>query len=95
MRTIYEDEMRTLEEILLRENVEEHGNRIFVVPSTGALLDFDNAVSHLYHFCSRLPAKDLVSLRPEFICEESEGLVQAKVILPLSVVEEVRTAESE
>jgi dsRNA-specific ribonuclease len=95
MRKIYEDEMRVLEETLLREDVEEHGNRTFEVPSTGALLDFDNAVSHLYHFCSRLPAKDYVDLRPEFICEESEGLVQAKVILPLSVIEEVRTTESE
>jgi hypothetical protein len=95
MRKIYEDEIRALEETLLREDVEEHGNRTFEVPSTGALLDFDNAISHLYHFCSRLSAKDIVDLRPEFICEESEGLVQAKVILPLSVIEEFRTAESE
>lgn len=87
--------MQALEETLLREDFEEHGNRTFEVPTTGAQLDFDNAISHLYHFCSRLSAKDIVDLRPEFICEESEGLVQAKVILPLSVIEEVRTAESE
>jgi hypothetical protein len=95
MRKIYEGEMRALEETLLREDFEEHGNRTFEVPTTGAQLDFDNAISHLYHFCSRLSAKDIVDLRPEFICEESEGLVQAKVILPLLVIEEVRTAESE
>jgi len=82
--------MRALEETLLREDVEEHGNRTFEVPSTGALLDFDNAISHLYHFCSRLSAKDIVDLRPEFICEESEGLVQAKVILPLSVLKKFK-----
>lgn len=95
MRKIYEDEMRVLEEILLREDAEEPGNRTFEVPSTGALLDFDNTVSHLYHFCSRLPSQDYVDLRPEFICEEVGGLVRATVILPLSVIEEVRTAKSE
>ena len=63
MRKIYEDEMRVLEEILLRED--EHGSRTFEVPSTGALLDFDNAVSHLSYFCATLPAKEYVDLRPE------------------------------
>jgi hypothetical protein len=87
--------MRVLEEILLREDTEEYGNRLFEVPSTGALLDFDSAVAHLYHFCATLPRKEYVDLRPEFVCDESGGYIRARVILPLSVNEEVRTAESE
>jgi hypothetical protein len=95
MRKIYEDEMRVLQEILLLEDTEEPGNRIFEVPSTGALVDFDNVVAHLYHFCATLPKKEYADLRPEFICDESGGLVRARVILPLSVNEKVRTAESQ
>lgn len=95
MRRIYMDEMRTLEEVLRREDAEEHDNRTFEVSNTGALLDSDNAVAHLYHFCATLPAKDYADLRPEFICSEDKGgLVRAKVILPLSVNEKVRIAES-
>jgi hypothetical protein len=94
MRKIYEDEMRVLQEILLREDTEEHGNMTFEVPSTGALVDFDNVVAHLYHFCAALPRKEYADLRPEFICYESGGLVRAKVILPLAVNEKVRSAES-
>lgn len=95
MRKIYEDEMRVLQEILLLEDTEEPGNRIFEVPSTGALVDFDNVVAHLYYFCATLPKKEYADLRPEFICDESGGLVRARVILPLSVNEQVRTAESQ
>jgi hypothetical protein len=95
MRKIYEDEMRVLQEILLLEDTEEPGNRIFEVLSTGALVDFDNVVAHLYHFCATLPKKEYADLRPEFICNESGGLVRARVILPLSVNEKVRTAESQ
>lgn len=95
MRKIYEDEMRVLQDILLLEDTEEPGNRIFEIPSTGALVDFDNVVAHLYHFCATLPKKEYADLRPEFICDESGGLVRARVILPLSVNEKVRTAESQ
>ncbi|KAE9375393.1 P-loop containing nucleoside triphosphate hydrolase protein [Stipitochalara longipes BDJ] len=94
MRKIYEDEMRVLEEVLLREDAEEAANGTFEIPDTGALLDFDNAVAHLYHFCSTLPSKEYVDLRPEFICFEEGGFVGATVMLPLSVDQEVRTAKS-
>jgi hypothetical protein len=92
----YEDEMRILEEVLLREDAEQHDNRTFKVESTGALLDIDSAVAHLYHFCATLPATEFVDLRPEFICSEDEtGFIRATLILPVSVNEKVRTAESE
>jgi dsRNA-specific ribonuclease len=94
MKRLYEEEMRTLQEALQHEDTEEHDNRQFRVESTGALLDLDNAVPHLYHFCATLPAREYVDLTPEFICSEDDHrFVRARVILPLSVNEAVRTAE--
>jgi hypothetical protein len=95
MKRLYEDEMRALQEVLVLEDNEDHDNREFRVESTGAFLDLDNAVARLYHFCATLPAKEYVDTRPEFICYEAgPSLVRARVILPLSVNEAVRTAES-
>ncbi|TVY60883.1 Dicer-like protein [Lachnellula suecica] len=82
MKDLYENDMRVLQELESLENTEEHDGRSFRVESTGALLDQDNAVAY-------------VDLRPEFICTATEAsIVRAKVILPLSVHEAVRTAES-
>lgn len=86
--------MRTLSELILLEDEEEEGDRTFRVASTGALLELDNAVSHLHHFCAILPAKEYVDLRPEFICFDEGELVRARVLLPLLVDESVRTAQS-
>jgi hypothetical protein len=95
MKTLYEDEMRVLQEISHTEDTEDHDDRIFRVDSTGATLDLDDAVQHLYHFCSILPAKEYVDLRPDFIpFEAGDGLLKARVILPILVHEAVRTAES-
>lgn len=97
MKQLYEDEMRALNEVLAFEDGEEHDGRQFRVESTGAMIDLDNAVAHLYHFCATLPAKAYVDLRPEFICtstDASSGLVRCRVILPLSVNEKVRKHES-
>ncbi|TVY20766.1 Dicer-like protein 2 [Lachnellula arida] len=95
MKTIYEDDMRQLRQYEVLEGSEEHDGRYFRVEKTGALLDLDNALSHLYHFCATLPRKEYVDLRPEFICTEVGGLVRATVILPLSVNENVRVASSQ
>ncbi|RDL39000.1 uncharacterized protein BP5553_03340 [Venustampulla echinocandica] len=98
MKKLYEDDMRRLKEIMAIESTEEHDGRSFLVASTGALLDFDNAVSHLYHFCATLPAKDYVDNRPEFICtskdEDVGSLIRARAILPVSVHKAVREAHS-
>jgi hypothetical protein len=93
MRKLYEDEMRQLQEVLKFEDTEEHDGREFRVPSTGAVLDLDNAVSHLHHFCATLPAKEYVDMRPDFIFYEAAGLIKAKVVLPSVVNEAIRTAE--
>jgi len=88
------DDSRELDQLIAAEEAEQHIHRTYRIPTSGALLDLDNAISHLYHFCSTLPAKEFVDLRPEFICERENNLITAKVILPLSVTESVRTARS-
>lgn len=45
MKTLYEDDMRQLEEYKVLESTEEHDGCFFRVDKTGALLDLDNAVS--------------------------------------------------
>jgi dsRNA-specific ribonuclease len=96
MRSMYENEMRILQEILVREDEEIPIGMTFRVESTGAVLDLDNAIPHLYHFCATLPVMEYVDLRPEFICSEVDStFIRAKVILPLSVDEAVRTSESQ
>ncbi|CAD6442536.1 bfe48028-85c3-4dec-9829-fa7c77296083 [Sclerotinia trifoliorum] len=98
MRKMYEDEMRELQHIFEIENVDEQSEdgRFLRIESTGARLDLDNAVAHLYHFCSVLTAKDFVDLRPDFVYSFDLGtdFVRAKVILPLSVPETFRVHES-
>ena len=95
MKKLYEDEMRALNEVLVLEDAEQHDGREFRIDSTGALLDLDNAVSHLYHFCATIPTKKYVDLRPDFICSSAgPPFVQCRVILPLSVNEELRRHQS-
>ncbi|KAF4625953.1 hypothetical protein G7Y89_g12212 [Cudoniella acicularis] len=96
MKKLYEDDMRVLQELMVIENSEEHDGRFFQVEKTGALLDLDNAVAHLHHFCATLPSKEYVDLRPEFICTPLGGdFIRARAILPLSVNQQVREAESQ
>ncbi|KAJ5054159.1 uncharacterized protein L3040_000441 [Drepanopeziza brunnea f. sp. 'multigermtubi'] len=94
MRKMYEDERRTLQSLLLAEDSEEDDGRVFRVETTGALLDMDNAVAHLYHFCAKIPQSAYVDRRPEFTCCEESGLSRAEVVLPLSVDQTVRVAQS-
>ncbi|KAK2625821.1 hypothetical protein QTJ16_005133 [Diplocarpon rosae] len=95
LTNMYEDDMRNLQEYLVHEDAEEHDGRIFQVTSTNAVLDLDNSVAHLYHFCAKLPPQAYVDRRPEFICFSEGAAIRAKVILPLSVDESVRVAESQ
>lgn len=63
--------------------------------SPRALLNHENAVSHLYHFCATLPADEFLDLRPEFMCTSvNEKEITAKVVLPPCVDEKYRYAES-
>ncbi|OJD27728.1 hypothetical protein ACJ73_00875 [Blastomyces percursus] len=87
MKSMYEEDMRRLEDIWAIENIEEEKedkeNEYLRIESTGALLTFENARPHLEHFCATLQC-DFTDTRPDFIFSESEpgGMVTAKVILP-------------
>ncbi|KAH7351083.1 dicer-like protein-like protein 2 [Rhexocercosporidium sp. MPI-PUGE-AT-0058] len=97
MKEMYEDEMRTLQEFLVSEDADESGTEtmVFRVAETQALLDLDNAIPHLYHFCAKLPRTAYVDPRPEFICSpDGSGRIRARVTLPLCVDQSVREAES-
>ncbi|TID24520.1 P-loop containing nucleoside triphosphate hydrolase protein [Venturia nashicola] len=91
----YQDECRISAENLRLEEQEEEGNRSFRVATTGALLNLENSVPHLYHFCSTLNAGAYVDPRPQ-IAFHSHGLeeVMANITLPLSVDPSVRFARS-
>ncbi|KAG9246750.1 hypothetical protein BJ878DRAFT_539949 [Calycina marina] len=94
MKNIYEDETRALNEFLEVEDSEE-ATREYRVEATKAVLDLDNAVQHLYHFCATLPPSPYVDLRPEFIVSDADHkLVRARVYLPVSVDKAVRVAGS-
>ncbi|KAF9887616.1 Dicer-like protein 2 [Aspergillus nanangensis] len=55
----------------------------FCIDSTGAQLAMQDAVSHLYKFCSKLPTQPYVNNRPLFSCEsDKNGRFQAVVRLP-------------
>ncbi|KAK6597748.1 RNase3 domain-containing protein [Botrytis cinerea] len=86
MREEYGKEMRELQHIYEIETADEQSedDRVLRIESTGAQLDLDSALPHLYHFCSVLTTKDFVDLRPDFVYSSELGseYVRAKVILP-------------
>ncbi|RKF60718.1 Dicer-like protein 2 [Erysiphe neolycopersici] len=98
MRALYEDETRSLQETPLEEenidDMEAYKERKFQIEKTNAILDLDNAMSHLYHFCATIPSDKYVDTRPEFISKKKNELYHASIILPISVHKKIRTAQS-
>ncbi|KAB8071218.1 hypothetical protein BDV29DRAFT_197577 [Aspergillus leporis] len=79
----FQDERRKVPPYELNKDEHTRGLLSFHVSNTGAQLTMGNAVSHLYNFCSKLPAQPYVSNRPLFSCETNDrGQVQAIVRLP-------------
>ena len=83
-------------EVALHVEDDEEGREYRVEFSTGALLHFDNAKAHLYHFCQiSTGTSKFVDTRPEFSTEEDrEKRWTATVTLPPFVHSSLRTAES-
>ncbi|KAG5289085.1 dicer-like protein [Histoplasma ohiense] len=83
MKSMYEEDMRRLEDVWAKENVEEESDEDHRIDSTGALLTFENARPHLEHFCATLQC-EFTDTRPVFMLRENEldGMVTAKVLLP-------------
>ncbi|KAH3946055.1 Dicer-like protein 2 [Parastagonospora nodorum] len=93
MKAAYLDDLRQVKLATEKEQQSETGHRNFEVKSTGALLTLDNASQHLHHFCSILGAGPYIDNRPQFeFTEIRPGVITARVILPLTVDPEVRTA---
>jgi hypothetical protein len=98
MKRLYQDEDRDRQLLEIIESSAEHSSTSFVVPSTGARLDFDNAKQHLEHFCRKLSPGEFVDARPDYIIgRELQGrgaVLTATVLLPTYVPSNVRTANS-
>lgn len=98
MRRLYQDEERARQRLEVLENMEEISSTCFVVPSTGARLDFDNAKPHLNHFCRSLSPGEFVDARPDYIIsydqEATEPILAVTVILPSYIPHHVRTASN-
>lgn len=83
MNSIFEDEERAARELSKLEDSESPSSISFIVPSTGARLEFDNAKQHLEHFCRVLCPSDYVDSRPDYIIhKEPDSLLTATVLLP-------------
>ncbi|KKY21399.1 putative dicer-like protein 2 [Phaeomoniella chlamydospora] len=98
MKALYSRDLREIEKIVGADEVEEEGDRVFVVESTGARLNLDEAPRHLYHFCASLPRDRYADNVPHFIYEsdnaDAERIV-AKVILPAAIDSSLRVTGSE
>ncbi|KAI9823834.1 MAG: hypothetical protein M1819_001114 [Sarea resinae] len=94
MKGAYEDDMRLVQNLRAREDINEADGYQYRVESTGALLILDSAKHHLYHFCATVSTKKYVDVRPEFFISEdaSTGRLSASVLLPSSVDSSLRTA---
>ncbi|KAF2403577.1 P-loop containing nucleoside triphosphate hydrolase protein [Trichodelitschia bisporula] len=77
------------------EGSEKVGRRQYRVESTGALLTTDNAMGHLYHFCTTLYSVSYVDMRPQFAYHsDKSGMVSAEVTLPACVDPSLRQFRS-
>ncbi|KAI0181482.1 hypothetical protein GGR52DRAFT_524797 [Hypoxylon sp. FL1284] len=97
MKKHYEDEMRQILELEEPEDADVEPLRI---PETGAKLDFDQAKSHLDHFCRKLSTRQYADLRPYYIFKQVDLLgrdapgISATVVLPMLLPPDLRRVES-
>ncbi|GFP59131.1 dicer-like protein 2 [Trichoderma asperellum] len=84
MKRLFEDEQREIQKLEMMENSESPSSICYTHPSTGARLDFDNAKSHLEHFCRVLSPTEFVDSRPDYIIHKDPDSVAltATVLLP-------------
>ncbi|KHN97743.1 Dicer-like protein 2 [Metarhizium album ARSEF 1941] len=97
MKAVYQDTQREIRTIQCIEDSEEPSPTFLEVESTGARLDFDNAKSHLEHFCRVLSHGEFVDSRPDYIIHRHEDWdssskvkLSATILLPSFVPTEIR-----
>ncbi|KIE01203.1 Dicer-like protein 2, partial [Metarhizium majus ARSEF 297] len=101
MKAVYQDTQREIRTIQSLENSEESSSTFMEVETTGARLDFENAKSHLEHFCRVLSQGEFVDSRPDYIIHSHEGCdssskprLSATVLLPSFVPSQLRQIDS-
>lgn len=100
MKKRYEDDMRKVQELVELEDLEQPEVEPFLVPGTGAQLDFDHAKSHLEHFCRSLSIQQYADSSPYYIFKRMQPsakqfpMIAATVVLPMSLPPELRRVES-
>ncbi|KOS19156.1 Dicer-like protein 2 [Escovopsis weberi] len=98
MKQLYEDQEREIRRLERIEDSEGSSEMYYIVPASGARLDFDNAKSHLDHFCSVLSKHEYVDSRPDYIitrvADTTPAMLSAAVLLPSFVPASLRRAES-
>ncbi|KAG6006750.1 hypothetical protein E4U21_006735 [Claviceps maximensis] len=97
MKAVYQDTQREIMQLRQVEDSETTCPRFFQVKSTGARLDFDNAKSHLEHFCRVLSVGEFVDSRPDYIIhrheESTPPTLSATVLLPSFVPTRLRVVD--
>ncbi|KAI1325853.1 RNase3 domain-containing protein [Xylariaceae sp. FL0255] len=100
MKRKYEDDMRTLAELVEIEDEKTNGLiPPLCIPSTGASLGIDQAKAHLEHFCTKITSKQYVDHRPYYIelqegsFENGQPRIKATVVLPISLPPHLRRIE--
>ncbi|KXJ96567.1 hypothetical protein Micbo1qcDRAFT_191289 [Microdochium bolleyi] len=101
MKARYEDELRRAGDILVIEESELAEVPPLYIPSTGALLDFDQAKSHLQHVCTKLSTHKDADSSPYYLIHRTDpdrptlSMVKATVVLPSSLPADLRRFQSE
>ncbi|KAI0112057.1 RNase3 domain-containing protein [Nemania sp. FL0031] len=101
MKECYEDDTRVAQEMAELEGLDVNPHIAPLrISSTGAQLDFDQAKSHLEHFCRKLTSKQYIDHSPYYIPEQIDGFpdgiprIKAVVHLPPSLPQEIRQVKS-
>lgn len=98
MKRQYEDQDRERKRLAAIEDSETGSSEQYIVQSTGALLDHDNAKGHLDNFCARMSPGDYIDSRPDYITQKSDDtelpFLTTTVLLPSYIPLDVRSAVS-
>ncbi|KAI1376087.1 hypothetical protein F4677DRAFT_95475 [Hypoxylon crocopeplum] len=99
MKKRYEDDMRQVQQLAELEESEQPEVEPLFIPETGAHLDFDQAKSHLEHFCRKISTQQHADSRPYYIFKQTHTSlgppqITATVVLPMSLLPELRRVES-
>ncbi|KAL2680573.1 hypothetical protein Neosp_008175 [[Neocosmospora] mangrovei] len=99
MKRRYQDDQRELERLDELARSEQTDSIYYIIKSSGARLDLDNARQHLEHFCQVVFKADYVDRRPEYIFhkeqnELGEDMLRAVLTLPSGLPANLRKFRS-